>query len=66
MLVSATPEAVRTNSCVPRLSSSSRIALVTADCEIVNWIAACEICPSSAVATKYFSCLRVNAMPPPA
>ena len=38
------------------------IALVTADCEIVSWIAACEIWPISAVATKYLSCLRVRAM----
>ena len=55
LCVSVTPWAPRSNSAAPTVSSSSRMALVTADWEIASWIAACEIWPSSAAATKYLS-----------
>ncbi len=43
--------ALRSNS-APTVRSRSLIAVVTADCEIINSTAACEIWPVSAVATK--------------
>ncbi|MNJ03879.1 hypothetical protein D3C73_1643860 [compost metagenome] len=50
--VRAMPWGERMNRLTPSRPSSSWMALVTADWEILRWMAAWEICPTSAVATK--------------
>src|SRR2546427_7830720 len=44
------------------ISSSSRTAVVTADCEMLSCSAACEMRPTSATAVKYLSWRRVRDM----